>query len=73
MTVGGPHSYAIAKLALNRLTQDLGENYTDEGLTAIALHPGGVLTPGAIAGMEEVPHMKDCKFGVVSALDFQVC
>jgi NAD(P)-dependent dehydrogenase (short-subunit alcohol dehydrogenase family) len=52
-----PHAYAIAKLALTRMTQDIGENYVDEGLTAIAMHPGSVMTPGTVAGTEGVAEM----------------
>jgi NAD(P)-dependent dehydrogenase (short-subunit alcohol dehydrogenase family) len=54
ITQGGPHAYSIAKLALTRMTQDIGENYADEGLTAIALHPGSVMTQGTINGTEDV-------------------
>lgn len=65
-----PHAYSIAKLALTRLTQDIGENYADEGITAIALHPGGVMTPGAVAGMEEVMDLaKACEFDFLPQID----
>ena len=42
-----PNAYNISKLALNRLTENIGENYEGEGLVAIALNPGIVMTPGA--------------------------
>ena len=54
LTQGGPHAYSIAKFALTRMTQDIGENYAEEGLTAIALHPGSVMTQGTINGTEDV-------------------
>lgn len=73
MTVGGSHSYAIAKLALTRLTQDIGENYVEDGLTATALHPGAVRTPGGDAGMEEVAHMKAGKLDVVLSFVVRLC
>lgn len=74
MTVGGPHSYGFAKLALTRLTQDIGENYVDEGLTAIALHPGAVLTEGSKAGMLEVADMLNGnEFGLFPQLQVGYC
>jgi len=43
MTSGpSPIAYNVSKHALNRLTQSVAENYKDDGLVAIALHPGGV-------------------------------
>ena len=54
----GPVAYSVSKLALNRLTQAIGESYAEEGLVAIALHPGAVMTPGA----EQMPDMiKGCE------------
>ena len=53
MTSITPHAYCTAKLALNRLSQHIGESYTEEGLTCVALHPGTVLTPGAEGLPEE--------------------
>lgn len=43
----GPKSYNIAKLAENRLTQLIGETYVEEGLVAVAVHPGATATPGS--------------------------
>lgn len=47
MTADNPIAYGISKVALNRLTQHVGESYADEGLVCLALHPGGVMSPGA--------------------------
>ena len=48
-----PPQYSISKLALNRITQMLAENYEAEGIVAVALNPGGVLTPGTDAQTNE--------------------
>ena len=47
-----PPQYSISKLALNRITQMLAENYEAEGLVAVALNPGGALTPGTEAQLD---------------------
>ncbi|KAF7187069.1 Short chain dehydrogenase citE [Pseudocercospora fuligena] len=49
-----PYGYSIAKLALNRFTESLAAIYKDEGLLAVALHPGTVVTPGV---EERAPHL----------------
>lgn len=49
-----PYGYSIAKLALNRFTESLAAMYKDEGLLAVALHPGTVVTPGV---EERAPHL----------------
>ncbi|KAL4940981.1 hypothetical protein BDV06DRAFT_223583 [Aspergillus oleicola] len=51
-----PAPYSIGKLALNRLTQILGENYAGQGLTVVAVHPGSSATPGALGCMPESLH-----------------
>ena len=47
MTTGVPNAYTASKLAFNRLIQYIAENYKDDGLFSIAVHPSGVRTPGA--------------------------
>ncbi|KAK5117150.1 hypothetical protein LTR85_008918 [Meristemomyces frigidus] len=44
MTSNNPIAYGISKVALNRLTEHVAENYVDEGLVCLALHPGGVMS-----------------------------
>lgn len=51
MTSNSPMAYNSSKFALNRLSQHVGENYAEEGLVSIALHPGGVKSAAA----EHVP------------------
>ncbi|EAU33968.1 predicted protein [Aspergillus terreus NIH2624] len=51
-----PASYSIGKLALNRFTQILGENYADQGLVVVAVHPGSSPTPGALGSMPPSLH-----------------
>jgi len=36
--------YGTSKIALNRVTQHVGESFAEEGLVCVALHPGGVLS-----------------------------
>lgn len=53
-----PLPYNISKLAVNRLTQAIGETYAEDGLVAVALQPGAAMTPGA----EKLPYnLKECK------------
>lgn len=40
-----PLAYNMSKFATNRLTEVMAEGYRDEGLLAIAIHPGAVVTP----------------------------
>lgn len=61
MTSNSPMAYNSSKFALNRLNQHVGENYAEEGLVSIALHPGGVQSAAA----EHVPDwMKARKSGI---------
>lgn len=43
-TSGPPIAYSISKVAVNRLSQHVGETYAGEGLVCLALHPGGVMS-----------------------------
>lgn len=54
----GALAYNISKFALNRLTEIIDDNHKEDGLVAVALHPGAVVTPGveAIAS-----HLKDSR------------
>ena len=47
VTSNNPIAYGVSKLAVNRLTQHIGENYAEEGIDCMALHPGAVMTPAA--------------------------
>jgi len=65
MTSNSPMAYNSSKFALNRLNQHVGENYAEEGLVSIALHPGGVKSAAA----EHVPEwMKASKSGLFSLI-----
>ena len=46
-SMASPIAYGISKLALNRLSQHVGETYRNQGLICVALHPGGVETSSA--------------------------
>ncbi|KAF2437191.1 putative oxidoreductase [Tothia fuscella] len=51
----GASAYQCTKLAICRFTEFLNEEYKDEGVTAMAVHPGGVDTELA-KGMPEFMH-----------------
>ncbi|KAF1364433.1 putative oxidoreductase ucpA [Lizonia empirigonia] len=51
----GGSSYAIAKLALQRMSEFVGVEYGDKGLNVVGLHPGGVMTKLA----EKIKEIKD--------------
>lgn len=53
---GPPPAYCLAKFAESRLTQIIGEAYAKEGLVAVALHPGAVVTPSSTSQMPEEMH-----------------
>lgn len=53
----GGSSYAIAKLALQRMSEFVGVEYGDKGVNVVGLHPGGVVTKLA----EKIKEIKDCK------------
>lgn len=40
-----PWGYCLAKFTECRLTEQIAASYADKGLVAVALHPGGVVTP----------------------------
>jgi len=42
--VGGKYSYASSKAALNMITKILSNDLRDKGITALAIHPGWILT-----------------------------
>lgn len=61
-----PAAYSIGKLALNRFTESLAEDYKSQGLVAVALHPGSVPTPGALSIMPSSLHNSK-----ISSITFQ--
>jgi NAD(P)-dependent dehydrogenase (short-subunit alcohol dehydrogenase family) len=56
--VPGASAYQISKLALCRLTEFVNIEYSEKGINAITLHPGGVLTE---MGMQE-PIIRPCEY-----------
>jgi NAD(P)-dependent dehydrogenase (short-subunit alcohol dehydrogenase family) len=54
----GGSSYAIAKMALQRLSEFVGVEYGKKGVNVVGIHPGGVVTKLA----NEIKEIKDCKF-----------
>lgn len=66
-----PASYSIGKLALNRLTQTLGENYRAQGLVVVAVHPGTVATPGALDIMPA--NFRSCEYLLEAAGIARMC
>lgn len=56
----GSSSYAIAKLALQRMSEFVGLEYGDKGINVVGLHPGGVATK--LAG--HVKEIQDCAYCV---------
>lgn len=57
----GGSSYQTSKLALCRLTEFVTAEYGAQGVGAVSLHPGGVVT--ALADGNE--HIKECKLGIL--------
>lgn len=50
----GMSAYQPSKLALLRLTEFVAEEYKDEGVTALAVHPGNIITD-IVGGEEGLP------------------
>jgi NAD(P)-dependent dehydrogenase (short-subunit alcohol dehydrogenase family) len=57
MIAPGASGYAITKLALCRLTEFVKAEYGSEGVNAISIHPGGVMTKMS----EAEDQLKPCK------------
>lgn len=53
-TTSPPYSYNIAKLAQNSLTEIMAGMYKEEGIVAVAVHPGSVATPGVKEKAQEI-------------------
>jgi NAD(P)-dependent dehydrogenase (short-subunit alcohol dehydrogenase family) len=53
----GGSSYAIAKMALQRLSEFIGIEYGAKGVNVVGIHPGGVVTKLA----NEIKEIKDCE------------
>lgn len=53
----GSSSYAISKLALQKLSEFIGIEYGAKGVNVVGMHPGGVVTDLA----KEVAEIRDCK------------
>lgn len=56
----GAGSYAIAKMALQRLSEFIGVEYGDKGINVVGLHPGGVVTKLS----NEIKEIRDCELHV---------
>lgn len=54
----GGSSYAIAKMALQRLSEFVGVEYGKKGVNVVGIHPGGVVTRLA----NEIKEIKDCEY-----------
>lgn len=64
----GGSSYAVAKMALQRLSEFIGVEYGDKGINVVGIHPGGVVTKLA----NEIKEIRDCEWMCMMSVEERV-